>query len=182
VTRIYRGKVSRQFPVVWHVSDRAEPAAVAIADRHYNRQRPGTPQFVPPGRCLVLLADQALWVTSWPFPAYVKHDWPGAWINSLFRREGGSLASDMIRLAVAHTRWRWPDPPDRGMVTFIDPTKVRGTKVRGELVYGYSYLKAGFRAVGSTKSGLLAFQMLPVDMPSAIEPAGAQRALVLEAS
>jgi hypothetical protein len=70
-----------------------------MADRHYNRQKPGTPQFVPPGRCLVLLAPEALWVSSWPFAAYVRHTWPGAWINSCFRREGGGTCqrTDNIR-------------------------------------------------------------------------------------
>jgi hypothetical protein len=77
--------------VIWRLSHRADPEAVAIADRHYNRQKPGTPQFVPPGRCLVLVATEgvALWVTSWPFAEYVRHRWPGAWVNSCFRREGG---------------------------------------------------------------------------------------------
>lgn len=54
----------------WTISHRFDPLAVAIADRHYNRQKPGTPQFVPPGRCLVLLGGEALWVTSWPFAEY----------------------------------------------------------------------------------------------------------------
>jgi hypothetical protein len=43
--------------LIWKLSNRADPVAVAIADRHYNRQKVGTPQFVPPGRCLVLLAE-----------------------------------------------------------------------------------------------------------------------------
>jgi len=70
----------------WKMSYRASPTAVKIADKHYNRQKPGTPQFVPPGRCLVFLTldHTALWVTSWPFAEYVKHDWAGAWVNSLF--------------------------------------------------------------------------------------------------
>jgi hypothetical protein len=77
--------------LIWTLSHRAEPRAVRIADRHYNRQKPGTPQFVPPGRCLVLVSADGLsvWVTSWPLPQYVKHRWPGAWVNSTFRREGG---------------------------------------------------------------------------------------------
>lgn len=61
----------------WRRSFRADPEAVAIADRHYNRQKVGSPQFVPPGRCLVLLAERALWVTSWPYPEHVKHAWRG---------------------------------------------------------------------------------------------------------
>jgi hypothetical protein len=63
----------------WNISYRADPKALPIADRHYNRQKPGTPQFVPPGRCLVLLTENAdaLWVSSWPFAEYVKHAWGG---------------------------------------------------------------------------------------------------------
>jgi hypothetical protein len=86
----------------WRLSYRADPAALGLADRHYNRQKIGSPQFVPPGRCLVLLtADRsALWVTSWPFAEHVKHAWAGAFVNSLFRNEGGHLSSDLIRWAV----------------------------------------------------------------------------------
>jgi len=36
----------------WQRSYRADPRAARIADRHYNRQRVGAAQFVPPGRCL----------------------------------------------------------------------------------------------------------------------------------
>ena len=69
----------------WRLSDRFDPAALPLADAHYNRRKPGSPQFVPPGRCLVLLTEDrsALWVTSWPFAQYVRHAWPGAWVNSL---------------------------------------------------------------------------------------------------
>ena len=35
-------------------SHRADPEVVPLADRHYNRQKIGSPQFAPPGRCLVL--------------------------------------------------------------------------------------------------------------------------------
>ena len=91
----------------WVLSNRADPAAVLLADRHYNRQKPGTSQFVPPGRCVVLLSDdaRAVWVTSWPFAEYVKHAWAGAWVNSLFRNEGDYLSSDLITQAIAATRF-----------------------------------------------------------------------------
>lgn len=54
------GDVPRTTPredTLWRLSYRADPITRAIADRHYNRQKPGTAQFVPPGRCLVLEAD-----------------------------------------------------------------------------------------------------------------------------
>lgn len=149
----------------WRRSWRASPIGASIADRHYNRQKIGSPQFVPPGGCLVLLTDDraALWTTSTPLPQFVKHAWPGAWINSLFRYEkhddSQHLASDLIRAAVAHTRAEWPNVPDLGMVSFINPRKVESRNP------GYCYLKAGFRKVGATKGGLLAFQMLAADMP-----------------
>src|SRR5690242_7545534 len=62
-----RGSAGGGGGVSWYLSHRADPRAVPLADRHYNRQKPGTPQFVPPGRCLVLLTADAgaLWVTSW---------------------------------------------------------------------------------------------------------------------
>jgi hypothetical protein len=149
----------------WHLSHRADPRALPIADRHYNRQKVGSPQFVPPGRGVVLLAAKAVWVTSWPYPEYVRHDWPGAWVNSLFRNEGEGMASELIREAVAATRAEW-EPPDLGMVSFVDPKKVPPAYRRGEPIYGYCYLKAGFRHVGFTKGGLWAWQLLPEDMPT----------------
>ncbi len=157
---------------MWRQSFRADPASAAIADRHYNRQSIGSAQFVPPGRCVVLRADAAVWVTSWPFAEYVRHEWPGAWINSLFRREGGELASEMIRAAVSATRWTWPLVPALGMVTFVDATKIRHKRDPGR-----SYLRSGFRQVGETKGGLLAFQMLPAEMPEPEAPLGAQEPL-----
>lgn len=152
----------------WVLSNRADKRALPLADRHYNRQKIGSPQFVPPGRCLVLLVpDSALWVTSWPYAQYVRHAWAGAWVNSLFRRENGPLASDMIRDAIAITRSIWL-PPELGMVTFVDPKHVVPKRVRGQTIYGYCYMRAGFRHVGFTKGGLWAWQMLPNEMPDPI--------------
>ncbi len=159
----------------WRLSWRADPLGADIADRHYNRQSIGSPQFVPPGRCLVLMSDdeQSLWVTSWPLAEYVQHAWAGAWVNSTFRREGGDhRASDLIREAVAITRWRWPEVPELGMVSFVDASKVRHKRDPGRC-----YLRAGFELVGETKGGLLAFQMTPDRMPDAAAPQHGQLVL-----
>lgn len=149
-----------------------------MADRHYSRRKIGSPQFVPPGRCLVLIRDGALWTTSWPFAEYVRHDWPGAWINSMFRREAGEgRASSLIREAIAATRSIW-DPPALGMVTFVDPSAVPGVMVRGQRVFGYCYQRAGFKHVGFTKGGLWAWQMLPDAMPDPAPALGMQIGLI----
>jgi hypothetical protein len=117
----------------WRLSWRADPDVRALADRHYNRQKIGAPQFVPPGRCLVLkTADRsAAWITSWPFAEYAQHARPGAWMNSLFRNEGGHLSSDLIRWAVAHTRAKWPEVPPLGTVSFVDASKTEDKEVPG---------------------------------------------------
>lgn len=154
--------------MTWSRTTRACPQGRLIADRHYNRQSVGSAQFVPPGRCVVLIRPDALFVTSWPFAQFVKHQWAGAWINSLFRNEGEGLASELIRDAIAETRATW-DPPALGMVTFVDPKAVPGVPVRGERVFGYCYQRAGFRHVGYTKSGLWAWQLLPSEMPAAAQ-------------
>ena len=155
----------------WCVSHRADPIARELADRHYNRQKVGTPQFVPPGRCAVFITTcaRAFWVTSWPFAEYVKHAWAGAWVNSAFRSEHAGRASDLICQAVAATRAHFGDPPELGMITFIERTKVKPTIVRGTPVWGWTYHKAGFKDVGETKGGLLALPLLPVDMPPALQ-------------
>jgi hypothetical protein len=159
----------------WSMSFRADDEARPLADRHYNRQSIGASNFTPPGRCLVFktLDRRALWVTSWPFAEYVMHAWAGAWINSTFRNEGAGLSSDLIREAVATTLHEWPTPPELGMVTFVDATKVRHKRDPGRC-----YIKAGFRRCGTTKGGLLAFQLLPHEMPAPIAALGAQLPLL----
>lgn len=150
----------------WHLSHRFDPDAVQLADRHYNRQKKGTPQFVPPGRCLVLLTKEAdaLWTTSWPFAEYTHHAWAGAWICSLFRNESSLLSSTLIMQAVAATRWAFGDPPPLGFITFVNPQKIQSCNP------GYCYKQAGWKQVGKTKGGLITLQLLPEVMPSWASP------------
>lgn len=163
---------------VWRLSHRADPTALKIADRHYSRQKPGTPQFVKPGRCVVLLTVdlQALWVTSWPFPEYVKHEWPDAWECSFFHNLDSSphVASELVEQAVAVTRFMYGEPPSQGFITTVDPTKIRSTNP------GYCYKRAGWRLVGQTKDRKLPVLQLPRDeMPEPVAPIGYQEALVV---
>lgn len=170
--------------MTWEISYRADPRARELSDRHYNRQSIGAPNFVPPGRCLVLYAEngngKAFWVTSWPYAEYVKHKWAGAWICSAFRNEGAGVSSDLIREAVAATRAYFGDPPSLGMVIFIDREMVRPTMVHGKKTWGRTYKLAGFTECGKTKGGLLAFQLLPSDMPKPEEAVGQQILMNME--
>jgi hypothetical protein len=173
----------------WHESWRADPAARRIADAHYNRQKIGADQFVPPGRCVVLVIPAvAFWITSWPFGEYVRHAWPGAWVCSAFRNERPDLhlSSALIIAAIAATRFYW-EPPPEGMITFVDPTKTRHKRDPGRC-----YRKAGFHVSGSlrvdclacrnrpseTAGGLVALHMSASRMPLPQQPIGAQTLLL----
>lgn len=173
----------------WQLSHRFDKHALPIADSHYNRQKPGSPQFVPPGRCIVLLTRNAdaLWVTSWPFAEYVRHAWAGAWVNSLFCNRSTTLSSTLILEAIAASRTLFNVPP-LGMVTFVDKGEIRSTNP------GCCYKFAGFRKAicpdhmikaqdcaacnGRTRGGLIALQMLPGDMPEPQPPYSAQMSLI----
>lgn len=156
----------------WQKSHRADPRACAMADAHYSRQKIGSPQFMPPGSCVCFYGGtpggaEAVWGTSFPKAEYVKHDWAGAWMCSIFRNHGYAPASELILDAVAATRAHYGEPPPLGMVTFVDCKKVQPIRRRGVEVWGYTWLLAGFKVVGWTKGGLLAFQLDPRDMPPA---------------
>lgn len=157
----------------WRLSYRADIAALPLANRHYSRQKPETGQFVAPGRCVVLtgLGADALWVSLWQ--KHVDHAWKDAWVCSLFRNESDVLSSALIRQAVAATRFGWPVVPAQGMVTFVDAARVRRKRDPGRC-----FLRAGFEPCGTTKGGLLAFQMPPDAMPEAEAPVGGQLALL----
>ncbi len=158
----------------WHLTTRADPRGARLADRHYSRKTPGAAQFAPPGRCVVLITEacNALWVSSWPYPQYVKHDWRGAWLCSLFRNESDVLSSMLIAQAVAATRWIWGEPPALGMVTFVDTAQVRHKRDPGRC-----FRKAGWQQVGLTKGGFVVLQLLPADMPPALPASGTQLSL-----
>jgi len=159
----------------WVRTSRADARAAALADRHYSRKTVGAAQFVPPGRCLVLLTEaaDALWVSSWPYPQYVKHAWAGAWLCSLFRNESDYLSSDLIRWAVAATCFLWGPAPEQGIITFVDTTKVR--KKRD---WGRCYRRAGWQQVGYTRNGLVVLQQRPCEMPAPVPAGGVQLPLL----
>lgn len=148
---------------LWRLSWKADPRGRPLADRHYNRRKPGALQFAPPARTCVLLTEaaDALWITI--HQNYTRHAWPGAWVCSLFRNEGPILSSRLIVSAVAATRAKFGAPPPHGIVTMVDPEKTRRKRDPGRC-----FRKAGFREVGTTERGLIVLQMAPDEMPTAL--------------
>ncbi len=160
----------------WHLSNRADPRALPLADRHYSRQRPGTPQFVRNGSSLVLLTAEAsaLWVSVWQ--AYTRHRWPGVWECSLFRNESPHLSSELIREAMAATLFMWGRPPALGFLTTIDASKVRPKRDPGRC-----FLRAGYLRAGHTGSGKLVLLCPVASLPAPAQPFGADTLLLEEA-
>lgn len=137
----------------WYHVHHLDSRARVLADRHYSRQTPGAREICPPGNKIVLLgaAANALWVSHRPDPRRVditgvaRRDGFIYWDNPYFRNESSEIASELILQALAVTLWIWRDElPRDGFHTFVNPRKVKPTMRRGEKVYGYCFLKAGF--------------------------------------
>jgi hypothetical protein len=169
--------------VNWMLAHHFHPAAVRLADLHYSRRASsvGTPQMMPPGRKLVMVteAGDAVFGVSWPFPELVAHDWPNSWLCTIFRRqpECPTLASSLIREALAVCRWKWPDVPELGMITFVNAKKVGKPGDNP----GYCFLKAGFHRVADSRTGLVTLHLPPAEMPEPAMPLGATFRLELSA-
>ena len=160
------------------MSRRFDQEARKIADRHYSRQKVGTPDFVGNGKPLVLLAPHdgpatALWVTLWQ--PYVRHAWTDCWQCTLFRNEGAGLSSELITEAVAATCAIWGDPPKNGFLTFIDQDKTKPKRHPG-----YCYRMAGWIEDGKTKNGLIALRLPVGAFPGPVMPYGGQLSMMPE--
>lgn len=157
----------------WERSWKADPRGKALADRHYNRHNPASPQFVKPAEHVLALyigpdhppapdEASALWVSTWPRAEHVRHAWAGAWECATFRNEGAGLSSELILEAVAATRAAWGTPPELGMVTFVDRRHTRSKRHAG-----YCYRMAGFEEAGRTTDvGLVALVLPPERFPA----------------
>lgn len=157
------------------MSRRFDQEARKIADRHYSRQKPGSPDFVGNIKPLVLVAPidgpgKAVWITGWQ--KFVRHRFVCAWQWVMFRNEGAGLSSELITEAVAATRWVWRGMPRNGFITMVDRSKTRPKKDPG-----YCYRMAGWQEVGRTDNGLVVLGLAPEKMPEPAAPMGAQESL-----
>jgi hypothetical protein len=129
--------------LTWQVRGKNDPAACALADRHYSRRRPGSGRVGPPGRKLVLVTpcERAVWLTHWPDKALAM-DGLDCWRCLIFRNEapGELLSSDLIRAAMALTTSLWAARPTAkpGWVTWVEPAKVASPNP------GYCFKRAGW--------------------------------------
>lgn len=135
----------------WQVVSKGDIRARGIADRHYSRQTKYAPQFTRPGKNLVLLTQDcsSLWVSWRPTNGIKRMDNLGeVYECTIFHRDGGQLASELIKEAIELTEQLWGKPRN-GWVTYIADDKVTSPNP------GYCFKMAGFKTAGRNKKGNL---------------------------
>lgn len=135
----------------WLRTSKFDSRACALADRHYSRRKPGSPQFMPPGQTVVLILESGLAVFGWwrPHPdsgikAMNKLD---GWTCTIFRNESPELSSRLILEAErALFATGYSVGPD-GLLTYVWDSKIRSSNP------GYCFKRAGWQAVGRSADG-----------------------------
>lgn len=136
---------------LWQQVTKFDRRACALADKHYSRRKPGSRQFMPPGQTIVLLAMDERAVFGWwrPDPSSGIKAMNGydGWTCTIFRREGGARASDLIldaeRILLESRHSIGPD----GMLTYVWDRKVASENP------GYCFKCAGWRVIGRSADG-----------------------------
>ena len=136
---------------VWSVCGRGDPRGRALADRHYSRQTPGAVGWAPPGEHLSLIRDGALWTVVRNLDPRGRHRWR----VTLFRRESGPRASDLVRTATEITFAHWRrrgggSLPPEALTTEVDAVRVASSNP------GFCFRAAGWRRLGERR-GLIIF-------------------------
>jgi hypothetical protein len=136
---------------LWRQVTKFDPAACALADRHYSRRKVGAPQFMPPGETVVLLTElnDAVWGWWRPHPASGLKAMNGldGWTCTIFRNESRWLSSTLIMDAehflLASGKTIGPD----GLITYVWDRKVRSANP------GYCFKQAGWQRAGRSADG-----------------------------
>lgn len=151
---------------IWTRRDRFDHAAVRLADRHYSREKVGTPQVGGPGFLLVFVTpdELAVWISKRHSPeattARAMADGFLGYRCAMFRNETGQLGSPLIREAVAITERIW-GPSPHGWMTYVDRSKIKSQNP------GYCFKKAGWMLDREFEHPTLVRLTLPPDAKAA---------------
>lgn len=132
-------------------SGKFDEVGVSLADKHYSRRKPGSPQFMPPGQTIVLVSHDLRAVFGWwrphPDAGITPMNGLDGWTCTIFRNEGPLLSSTMIldaeRAIFARGHGCGPD----GLLTYVGVREVRSSNP------GYCFLRAGWRKDGWSADG-----------------------------
>lgn len=125
----------------WEIVKKTDPRAVDIADRHYSRQKIGSPQFMPPGQTIVLfsLAGAVFgWWRPHPRSGIVAMNGLEGWTCTIFRNESKELSSSLILDAEKAFEYLDLDIGPDGLLTYVWDRKVRSSNP------GFCFLCAGY--------------------------------------
>jgi len=140
---------------IWIETRDANPTARTLFRRHYSyrpyRDGRNPAKFVGPGEYMALLTPDARALFVWR--KFISLDRQTGVNCSVFRNEGPTLSSDLIREAMRLAWERWPG---ERLYTYVNPRKILSANP------GYCFLKAGWRRCGVTKCRrLLILEVLP---------------------
>ena len=120
-----------------------------LADRHYSRTSVGNPQFVGPGRVIVLRDAAGLVVFAWRWQLKDRPDGRIGYECAIFRNESKRLSSEIILEAAEFAALEWGPGP---AFTYVDPLRVASENP------GYCFKVAGWKSAGYSRSGKLALE------------------------
>lgn len=132
----------------WMLSESGAFDAIGkrLADGHYSRRKIGSPQFLPPGQRFVLVSRDFKSVWGWwrphPNSGIVAMNGLDGWTCTIFRRTGGTLASDLVLDAERAIKLLGYGCGPSGMLTYIWNAKVTSKNP------GYCYKSAGWHVAG----------------------------------
>jgi hypothetical protein len=130
-----------------------DETALTLFRRHYSYKptvRPKKGLAVGPGFKLLLISADGMAVCAWRKEKHRKDDQTG--VNcSIFRREGGGMASRVLAEArqLAWARW-----PGERLFTFVDPREVTPTWRAGRPTWGHCFYQDGWVFEGLTQKRL----------------------------
>ena len=138
----------------WLPATDGDDRARALYLRHYSSKKNRTPgktarQFLKPGEKMLLLTVECSAVFAWVRQQYRRDGQEGVECT-IFRNEGETLSSVLIREADQLADERWPNVRH---FTYVDPSEVESSNP------GYCFLQAGWRRVpGETSRGLIVLE------------------------
>lgn len=167
--------------MIWVETDKGDPRARALADRHYSRQSVGAALFTRPGRNITLLTvcgrGLFVWWTGWRHDGLPSHTTAEC---TIFRNEGAGLSSELIDLAVRVLLYQRPDVDD--IITAVASSRTASRRGRASSP-GACFRAAGWVQIEGKASARadtwlrLPRQSWPSPRPCALETRGQMRLL-----
>ncbi len=136
---------------LWVRTNKFDPRAASLADRHYSRRTVGSPQFMPPGETVILITLEANAVWGWwrPHPTSGIKAMNGldGWTCTIFRNEGKILSSALVLDAERALLATGVTIGPSGFITYVWDKKVRSQNP------GCCFKVAGWQVMGRSADG-----------------------------